>query len=71
MAEPFASVSLETSQLYSTSLMGSRFWFEISTAIENGAPNCDPVIGSTPGLKMRGKTNMTVTKSTAIPSIGR
>src|SRR5271168_4978576 len=58
---PFAIVSFETSQPYSTSVSGVTFWFAIRTVTENGLPYGVVAGGSTPGLKMRGKMNTTVT----------
>src|SRR5580658_3988394 len=68
---PFPRVSLETEQLYSTSVSGVTLRFEILTSIENGLPSCAGGTASIPGLKTSGKMNTTVTKSTDIMSSSR
>jgi hypothetical protein len=72
ISTPVASVSFETSQLYSTSISGvNGFWFEMRTANEIGPPDGSSGGSSTPGFKTIGRMTTTVPTSIAIMSRSR
>src|SRR5215469_151695 len=63
-SDPFPRVSLETSQVYATSVRGVRFGFEIWKANVEGLPNSKAVGASIRSSKMIGKMTSTNTAST-------